>query len=183
MPLVERAAFGVGYDRFAPGAAPAVLDIRGRRVGAIICGDLFSRSLVGEAVAAGVQVLLVAARDNVLPGEIALRQGLALQALRSAEFGVPSVRAAYRGHAAFISGQGEMLATSALLSRAASVPRSLRDVCWPDLSRCTDRHVRWLRRAQGRWVGCAEVQPRWAGPSVVRHLHRVRFCAASMRAE
>ena len=93
LPITERRLLGAfGADHYLPGAASPMLTIGARSVGALICGELLDRALVRRAVAEGARVLVVPARDQMMVSARALRHLLAVQVLRSVEFGVPSVR-------------------------------------------------------------------------------------------
>lgn len=114
LPVTERSLLGViGEDHYLPGRLSPQLRIGERAVGALICGELLDRALVRRAVDEGARVLLVPARDQMMVSDRALRHLLAMQVLRSVEFGVASVRAAIGGRAAFIASDGRLLARSA----------------------------------------------------------------------
>ncbi len=114
LPVTERSLLGVvGEDHYLPGRLSPRLRIGEHAVGALICGELLDRALVRQAVAEGARVLLVPARDQMMVSDRALRHLLAMQVLRSVEFGVPSVRAAIGGRAVFIASDGRLLARSA----------------------------------------------------------------------
>lgn len=107
----ERRTFGIGRW-FVPGSAPALLEVAGRAVIPLICGEFLSRTLMAEGRAAGGELLVVVARDNMMVTDRAKRQLLAVQVMRSVEYHVPSVRASYRGWAYFIAANGQVLAKS-----------------------------------------------------------------------
>ena len=113
MPVAERSWFGlIGDDRMRPGHAAPRFDLGGRPVIPLICGELMARSLVAEGREAGGEVLLVGARDQMMVTEQSQRQLLAVQVLRSVEYGVPSVRSSLGGWASFVSSDGTVLARS-----------------------------------------------------------------------
>lgn len=112
LPLGERRILGLGFQSSQPGVGPVVMSVGGRSVIALICGESFSRALVAEGVAAGGELLVVSARDHILPSPQAFRQIFAAQVLRSVEAGLPSVRASLSGRAAFVASTGEVLAQS-----------------------------------------------------------------------
>ena len=85
------------------------VEVGGRRVIAMICGEYLSRELVAEGVADGGELLAVMAHDQMM-NAAARRTLRGLQVLRSVEFGVPSVRASYRGEALLIGSDGRVLA-------------------------------------------------------------------------
>ncbi len=113
MPMAERRAFGIGKNRYAPGHAAPVLPVDGHPVGAIVCGEVFSRSIIEEVRRAGARVLLVSARDGFLSADSGRQLALGVQVLRSVEFGLPSVRASHGGEASFVAADGTVLASSA----------------------------------------------------------------------
>lgn len=112
LPLAERSFLGFGRDRYRLGKNPAFLEIAGRSVIPLICGEFLSRSLVAEGRRAGGELLVVIAGDQMMVNDRARRQLLATQVIRSVEFGVPSVHASYGGWAYFISSDGRVLARS-----------------------------------------------------------------------
>lgn len=114
MPVAEGRVLGLAEDRYVRGVAPPVLEAAGRAVIPLICGEFMSRLLVAEGVAAGGELLVALARDQMMLTERARRQLLAAQVMRSVEFGVPSVRASYGGEANLIAPDGRVLARGAL---------------------------------------------------------------------
>ena len=111
-PIRERRWFGLGEDTYLPGSAKPLLTVGGRRTIPLLCHEIFHRERVQEGIALGGDLLVVAAGEGVTPSARARRQVRAVQALRSAEFGVPSVRASQSGDAAFFGADGRMLAIS-----------------------------------------------------------------------
>ncbi len=112
LPIAERQFLGLGHNRYPPGTYPARLEVAGRSIIPLICGEFLSRALVQEGLLAGGELLVVIAGDQMMSNDRARRQLLAVQVLRSVEFGVPSVRASFRGWAYFISSDGQLLARS-----------------------------------------------------------------------
>lgn len=110
----ERRFAGVGTDTYRPGKQAPVLDVLGRRMAALICGEMLSRELTEEGVEHGGQVLVVAARDHIVVTDQARENMMAVQVLRSVEFGIPSVRASMAGWSYFVSSAGEVLARSGM---------------------------------------------------------------------
>lgn len=109
--LTERRLFGMGRG-FVPGSAPTLLQVAGRSIITLICGEFLSRALVAEGREAGGELLTVVARDDMMVNDRAKRQLLAVQVVRSVEYRIPSVRASYRGWAYFIAADGKVLARS-----------------------------------------------------------------------
>lgn len=112
MPIAERRALVFGRDRYRVGSRPVRLDVSGRAIAALVCGEAFSRALAAEAKRSGAELLSLVAREAFMPTDIAQNQLLAIQVMRSVEFGLPSVRASYGGHAAFVAADGRVLARS-----------------------------------------------------------------------
>jgi predicted amidohydrolase len=114
LPVAERRFLGVGQTPYLPGTRPALLEVGDRAIVPLICGENLSRGLLAEGVAAGGELFAILASDRWFASERALQQFLAIQVLRSVEFGVPSVRAAFDGRASFVGADGRVLARSAL---------------------------------------------------------------------
>lgn len=111
-PVTERRFLGLGRDRFVRGRTPPRLDLAGRALLPMVCGEYLWPGIISVGVAEGAELLVVASRDNVLTSPAAHRQLLAAQVLRSVQFGLPSVRASYQGQANFIAADGTVLARS-----------------------------------------------------------------------
>lgn len=113
-PVFEREFLGVGADAFLPGRAPPLLEVAGRKVVPLVCGELFTRELVAEGKAAGGQVLAILASDRYHAGlELVHRQVLAHVRLRAVEYDMPAVYASRHGRASFVAADGVILGTSA----------------------------------------------------------------------
>ncbi|MBK8265560.1 MAG: hypothetical protein IPK80_30050 [Nannocystis sp.] len=112
LPVAERRFLGLGQTPYRSGSLRAPLAVAGRSIVALICGEGLSRELLGDGVAAGGELWVVLAGDQWLASERALQQFLAIQVLRSVEFGVPSIRASYAGRATFVGADGRVLARS-----------------------------------------------------------------------
>lgn len=108
----ERSFFGVGDDLYTPGRLSMAMVTAGRAHVGVICGELMNRALVAEGVRDGGEVLLIAARDHAMVTPRARRHLLAVQVMRSVEFGVPSVRSSLGGAAWFVGSDGRVLAES-----------------------------------------------------------------------
>jgi len=112
MPIAERRVLLFGRDRYLPGSRPVRLDVSGRAISALVCGEAFSRALAAEGKRSGAAIMALIAREAFMPTDTAQNQLLAIQVMRSVEFGLPSVRASYGGHAAFVAADGRVLARS-----------------------------------------------------------------------
>lgn len=96
-------------EEFVPGRASPVLTVAGRRVGVLICFEVLSRSLTAEAAAAGAEFLMTLASDQPIQGEpVALQQWIGALSLRSAEYGLPAVRASSGGQAVIFDAGGRV---------------------------------------------------------------------------
>lgn len=112
MPIAERRVLLFGRTRYLPGSRPVRLDAAGRALAALVCGEGFSRVLAAEGKRAGAELMALVARESFMPTDTAQDQLLAIQVMRSVEFGLPSVRATHGGHAAFVAADGRVLARS-----------------------------------------------------------------------
>lgn len=115
-PVFERPFLGLvrGEPMYTPGRRAPLLEVGGRRVIPLVCGELLTRELVAEGVAAGGELLTISADDWYQGGsELAWRQVLAHVRLRAVEYGVPVAYASLRGRAAIVAPDGEVLAQSA----------------------------------------------------------------------
>lgn len=112
MPIAERRALIFGRDTYRIGSRSVRLDVSGRAIAALVCGEAFSRALAAEAKSSGAEIMALVAREAFMPTDIAQNQLQAIQVMRSVEFGLPSVRASYGGHAAFVAADGRVLARS-----------------------------------------------------------------------
>jgi apolipoprotein N-acyltransferase len=112
VPGWERPVLGFDADAggFVPGRAAPALPLGARPGIALICYEVFSRSLVLEGKEAGGQFIAVMSSDRaLLGGDVAMRQILGALVLRSVEMGLPAVRASLWGSAALISSDGRIL--------------------------------------------------------------------------
>lgn len=112
MPIAERRVLVFGRTRYLLGSRPVRLDVGRRAIAALICGEGFSRSLAAEGARSGAELMALLSRESFMPTDGAHDQLLAIQVMRSVEFGLPSVRASHGGHAAFVSADGRVLARS-----------------------------------------------------------------------
>lgn len=114
LPVAERRFLGVGKTPYLPGTRPALLEVGDHALVPLICGEGLSRGMLAEGVAAGGELWTILASDRWFASERALRQFLAIQVLRSVEFGVPSIRASFDGRASFVGADGHVLARSGI---------------------------------------------------------------------
>lgn len=123
VPGWERPLFGFGEGSgLVPGEAPPTLGTGARQEIALICYEVFSRSLVLEGKHAGGALITVLASDRSIRGStVAMQQILGALVLRSVESGLPAVRSSLWGSASLISSDGRILemtrpGTSAVLT-------------------------------------------------------------------
>ena len=96
-----------------PGRRVPLIQAAGRKIIPLLCIEVFDRALVALGRRHGGDMIAVLASDLAYAdSEIAIRQSLAALALRSAEAGLPSVRASLGGVAAFIDAGGHVLCSS-----------------------------------------------------------------------
>ena len=112
LPVAERRFLGLGIAGFRPGRLPSKLTAAGRAVLPSICGELLDRAHLWAGYPGPDALLVVPARDRVMPGVVPRRQLLAIQRLRSAELGIPSVRASLYGWSNLIDADGAVIAVS-----------------------------------------------------------------------
>lgn len=127
----ERRFLGFGEDSYTAGTAPPKLTIGAHAIIPAVCGEYLTRGLVDEGRSLGGEVLAVVARDWMFPGEVATRQLLGVQVLRSVELGVPSVRSSYGGRSSFVGADGAVLAVSSRVRNGIltwNAQRGARDV-------------------------------------------------------
>jgi apolipoprotein N-acyltransferase len=115
-----------GLIDLTPGAGPRVLRLEGARVGAhapsaLICYEVIYPGLVRDAVRGGARLLLNLTNDAWYGRTSAPHQFLAIAALRSAEHGLPMLRAANTGVSAVIDAGGIVLRQTPIFERQALV--------------------------------------------------------------
>ena len=112
MRVGEQSFWGLGRDYFRPGRLPPLLQVGDRKLVAVICGEASDRRIVKEGCALGGDLIVIPARDVIMPGTVPLRQLIASQVLRSVEFGRPSVRSSLEGWSSIVGADGTVLALS-----------------------------------------------------------------------
>ncbi len=110
----ERPYFGLQLgtrDLFVPGQRSPVMDINGQRVIALLCYEEFDRYLVRQGKAEGADLISVSAMEHsVGSSPEAASQFLGIAVLIAVENGLPLVRSSFKGVAALIAPDGEILA-------------------------------------------------------------------------
>lgn len=100
-------------EGFKPGALPALVEWGGHSLVLTICYEVYGRALFTEGEPSAGGLLVNMANDRAFgAGELGSRQAIATLALRTAESGLPAVRASLWGTAAIVSSTGAVLATS-----------------------------------------------------------------------
>ena len=117
LPVAERRLWGLGSAVFRPGRLPSPMNVMGRWILPSICGELLDRRFLWAGHQGPGTLLVIPARDRLMPGLVPRRQLLAMQRLRSAELGVPSVRASLYGWSSFVDANGQVVALSTDASR------------------------------------------------------------------
>jgi apolipoprotein N-acyltransferase len=154
--FLEAVARGIATTGVTPGAEPRAVEIPlpgpgGRRLtaGVPICYELLFPDLVRRFVRDGAELLLAITNDAWYGHTGAPYQFLAMTALRSAETGVWTARAANTGVSAIIDGHGRVRSETRIFERAwlvADVPRRAA----PGAGTFYVRHGDWL--AAACWV-------------------------------
>jgi apolipoprotein N-acyltransferase len=127
--FIKAVASGIATSDVSIGAGPravALGDAPALRVGAVICFELLFPDLVRRFAADGGEMLLAITNDAWYGRTGAPYQFLAITALRSAETGLWTARAANTGISGFIDGSGRVREQTPIFEmawRAADVPR------------------------------------------------------------
>lgn len=112
----EHATFGVrsalGLRSYAEGSRVAPLDVRGGPVGVLLCSEAMNASLARRRVAEGARILANPSNDFWMDADSAMRQQLAIAALRAVETRRYLVRATTTGYSAVIDPTGQIVARS-----------------------------------------------------------------------
>jgi len=126
--LFQSLARGLSSTDVTPGLAPRNFQLTATEVGkeripvgVPICYELLFPHLVREFAGQGAQVLLAITNDAWYGRTGAPHQFLAMTAMRAAENGLPTVRAANTGISAIIDGWGRVVTTSPLFEEAIIV--------------------------------------------------------------
>jgi apolipoprotein N-acyltransferase len=171
--FLRAVARGIATTGVTPGAAPRAVEIPlpgpgGRRLtaGVPICYELLFPDLVRRFVRDGAELLLAITNDAWYGHTGAPYQFLAMTALRSAETGVWTARAANTGVSAIIDGHGRVRSQTRIFERAwlvADVPRRSA----PEAGTFYVRHGDWF--AGACWIGLLGLAAR--GIAGVRRIH------------
>lgn len=117
--FVNRIAHGFGD--MIPGQRQTVFDVKGARLGALICYESVFPDLTRRAVKAGADILVNITNDAWYGESSAPYQLLAMAAMRSVETKVPMVRVANTGISAIIRPDGRITAPTPLFERGTEI--------------------------------------------------------------
>src|SRR5579883_1075613 len=106
-----------GFGDFVPGEQQSLFDVKGARLGILICYESLFPNLTRKAVARGADVLVNITNDAWYGRSAAPYQLLAMAAMRAVENHVPMVRVANTGISAIIDPTGRIRARSDLFER------------------------------------------------------------------
>ncbi|HZP45333.1 MAG TPA: apolipoprotein N-acyltransferase [Candidatus Binataceae bacterium] len=113
--FVNRVVTGFG-DMF-PGRAQTIFELKGARLGVLICYESIFPNLARQAVKDGADVLVNITNDAWYGESSAPYQLLAMASMRAVETKVPMVRVANTGISAVIAPSGEITARTPLFTR------------------------------------------------------------------
>jgi len=119
--FVKRVVTGFG-DMF-PGHAQTIFDVRGAKLGVLICYESIFPDLARTEVKRGAEILVNITNDAWYGASSAPYQLLAMSAMRSVETKVPTVRVANTGISAVIEPDGNITAATPLFMREAETER------------------------------------------------------------
>jgi apolipoprotein N-acyltransferase len=110
-----------GFGDMIPGAEQTLFDVKGARLGTLICYESVFPDLTRRAVNAGADVLVNITNDAWYGASSAPYQLLAMATMRSVENKVPMIRVANTGISAIISPTGRITSPTALFVRDTEI--------------------------------------------------------------
>jgi apolipoprotein N-acyltransferase len=123
-------ATGIASGDVSPGPGPRAIEVEslgpGHALAPLICYEVIYPDLVREAVRAEARVIVNVTNDAWYGRTSAPHQFLAIATMRSAEHGLPMVRAANTGISAIVDGEGAVVSATPIFERRAlqgSLPR------------------------------------------------------------
>ncbi|MGH7934068.1 MAG: apolipoprotein N-acyltransferase [Candidatus Binataceae bacterium] len=119
--FVNRVVAGFG-DMF-PGRVQTIFEVKGAKLGVLICYESIFPNLARTAVKRGADILVNITNDAWYGESSAPYQLLAMAAMRSVETKVPTVRVANTGISAVIEPDGEITARTPLFKRGTEIER------------------------------------------------------------
>jgi len=115
-----------GFGDLIPGTSQTIFDVKGARLGVLICYESVFPDLTRRAVDKGADVMVNITNDAWYGKSSAPYQLLAMAAMRSVETKVPMVRVANTGISAVIEPDGRIIAPTPLFKRGTEIE----DVAW-----------------------------------------------------
>jgi apolipoprotein N-acyltransferase len=115
-----------GFGDMLPGSAQTLFEVKGAKLGILICYESIFPDLTRREVDEGADVLVNITNDAWYGESSAPYQALAMAAMRSAETKVPMVRVANTGISALIEPSGRITDRTPLFKRETSIV----DVSW-----------------------------------------------------
>jgi apolipoprotein N-acyltransferase len=112
-----------GFGDLIPGAEQTLFDVKGAKLGTLICYESVFPDLTRRAVNAGADVLVNITNDAWYGASSAPYQLLAMAAMRSVENKVPMIRVANTGISAIISPTGRIMSPTALFVRDTEIEK------------------------------------------------------------
>jgi len=110
-----------GFGRMIPGVEQKLFQVKGAKLGVLICYESIFPDFTRRAVKDGATVLMNITNDAWYGESSAPFQALAMAAMRSAETKIPMVRVANTGVSAIIEPTGEITARTPLFERDTEI--------------------------------------------------------------
>ncbi|MBF6568518.1 MAG: apolipoprotein N-acyltransferase [Candidatus Binataceae bacterium] len=110
-----------GFGDMIPGRVQTIFDVKGARLGVLICYESVFPDLTRRAVKHGAEILVNITNDAWYGDSSAPYQMLAMAAMRSVETKVPMIRVANTGISAIILPAGQIVAPTPLFRRTSEV--------------------------------------------------------------
>jgi len=117
--FVDRIVVGLG--QFMPGEEHTIFDVKGAKLGVLICYESVFPDLTRSAVAAGADILVNITNDAWYGDSSAPYQLLAMSAMRSVETHTPMIRVANTGVSTVITPTGALTARTDLFTRDTEI--------------------------------------------------------------
>jgi apolipoprotein N-acyltransferase len=111
----------VGLGQFVPGREHTLFDVKGAKLGVLICYESVFPNLTREAVAAGADILVNITNDAWYGDSSAPYQLLAMASMRAVETHTPMIRVANTGISTVITPTGAITARTDLFTRDTEI--------------------------------------------------------------
>jgi apolipoprotein N-acyltransferase len=111
----------VGLGQFVPGQEHTLFDVKGAKLGVLICYESVFPNLTREAVAAGADILVNITNDAWYGDSSAPYQLLAMASMRAVETHTPMIRVANTGISTVITPTGAITARTDLFTRDTEI--------------------------------------------------------------